>query len=453
MHLSVQGLTHAVGALCTLAILSVLYRENRFYRLFEHLFIGVAAAFGLFMTWANVLQGKWWEPLSKEGRWYWLLAPCLGALFYTVYSKKHAWMSRLLIGTLFGIGAGQMFQGFASQMFPQITSTFRPVIASGPTLSGPRDLKDPVALAVQLRDAQDPLSQHLRGKLSPETRKLLAAYRGAVPTGSPLLAPSDVRDWVDLASKIRELRDPLSRFLREQFAIGTQCLLDSYAGRDPGTDLQDQLVPEFNLVLQGPPLYEQDLFSGVRLAPDTRKLLAEDPEGEDPIRLNRLLLEDAYPAEIATVRAPARSVQRVLIRDLNRVIRGPALYDAKLFSHVTLAATTQKLLAGKPNGGALARLNRVLLEQAYPGALAKSVSWPVALNNLLFVAILACVMCYFFFSFRHERAPWVREPAKAGRWLLMVAFGATFGSTVMARFSLFIDRMQFLLGDWLHLLK
>ncbi len=31
----------------------------------------------------------------------------------------------------------------------------------------------------------------------------------------------------------------------------------------------------------------------------------------------------------------------------------------------------------------------------------------------------------------------------------MIAFGAMFGNTVMARLSLFIGRMQFLLQDWI----
>jgi len=34
----------------------------------------------------------------------------------------------------------------------------------------------------------------------------------------------------------------------------------------------------------------------------------------------------------------------------------------------------------------------------------------------------------------------------------MVAFGASFGYTVMARVSLAIARAQFLLRDWLHIL-
>jgi hypothetical protein len=42
--------------------------------------------------------------------------------------------------------------------------------------------------------------------------------------------------------------------------------------------------------------------------------------------------------------------------------------------------------------------------------------------------------------------------ARVGTWFLMVAFGASFGYTVMARVSLLISRVQFLLRDWLHLI-
>jgi hypothetical protein len=35
----------------------------------------------------------------------------------------------------------------------------------------------------------------------------------------------------------------------------------------------------------------------------------------------------------------------------------------------------------------------------------------------------------------------------------MVAFGAGFGYTVMARISLLIGRMSFLLGDWLGIIE
>jgi hypothetical protein len=35
----------------------------------------------------------------------------------------------------------------------------------------------------------------------------------------------------------------------------------------------------------------------------------------------------------------------------------------------------------------------------------------------------------------------------------MIGFGASFGNTVMARVSLLIGRVQFLLTDWIHIIK
>jgi hypothetical protein len=55
---------------------------------------------------------------------------------------------------------------------------------------------------------------------------------------------------------------------------------------------------------------------------------------------------------------------------LNRVVRGPALYDAALFKSVSLRESTAALRDGSPSGGDLARLNRALLEDAYPEELA-----------------------------------------------------------------------------------
>jgi hypothetical protein len=72
--------------------------------------------------------------------------------------------------------------------------------------------------------------------------------------------------------------------------------------------------------------------------------------------------------------------------------------------------------------------------------------WPTV-ENWVFVATLVCVMTYFFFSIEHEK-PLIKQASGAGRWLLMVAFGAFFGSTIMARMALLIDRLQFLKGDW-----
>ena len=56
-------------------------------------------------------------------------------------------------------------------------------------------------------------------------------------------------------------------------------------------------------------------------------------------------------------------------------------------------------------------------------------------------------MSYFFFSFEQKHVA-LRGSAKLGRWLMMFAFGAIFGSTMMARLALLIDRMYYLTNDF-----
>lgn len=65
---------------------------------------------------------------------------------------------------------------------------------------------------------------------------------------------------------------------------------------------------------------------------------------------------------------------------------------------------------------------------------------------LMFVGTISAIV-YFFFSKSHEGA--TGYVAKFGIWILMIGFGASFGYTVMARISLLIGRVLFLLRDWL----
>lgn len=61
------------------------------------------------------------------------------------------------------------------------------------------------------------------------------------------------------------------------------------------------------------------------------------------------------------------------------------------------------------------------------------------------------VLVYFFYSIEHKGT--VGVTSRVGVYFLMVSFGASFGYTVMARLSLLVGQLQFLLRDWLHVLK
>jgi hypothetical protein len=72
------------------------------------------------------------------------------------------------------------------------------------------------------------------------------------------------------------------------------------------------------------------------------------------------------------------------------------------------------------------------------------------ISNIIIILSVLSVLTYFYFSREHKG--FTGAGAKLGIYFLMVFFGSTFGYTVMARISLLIGRMQYLLGDWLGLI-
>ncbi len=76
--------------------------------------------------------------------------------------------------------------------------------------------------------------------------------------------------------------------------------------------------------------------------------------------------------------------------------------------------------------------------------------WGMVSNLIMFIGVIV-TLAYFYFSMEHKGV--IGKTARIGRIYIMIAFGASFGYTVMARVSLLIGRMQFLLHDWLGIIK
>lgn len=74
-----------------------------------------------------------------------------------------------------------------------------------------------------------------------------------------------------------------------------------------------------------------------------------------------------------------------------------------------------------------------------------------SVGNILMVIGVIATLVYFYFSIAHKGA--VKHGARLGMVFIMVAFGASFGYTVMARISLLIGRLHFLVYEWLRLVK
>ncbi len=90
---------------------------------------------------------------------------------------------------------------------------------------------------------------------------------------------------------------------------------------------------------------------------------------------------------------------------------------------------------------ALAQVNGTII------ALGQGGGWFDWVSNIIIVTGVVCGLVYFFFSKAHTGI--VGRTANVGITILMVAFGASFGYTVMARISLLIGQTQFMLFEWL----
>lgn len=77
--------------------------------------------------------------------------------------------------------------------------------------------------------------------------------------------------------------------------------------------------------------------------------------------------------------------------------------------------------------------------------------WWKSVSNMIYVVGTFSALIYFLFTV--EKKGVQGKVSSMGRWVMMVAFGAAFGNTVMARVSLFLGRMQFLLGEWMKFVK
>lgn len=135
------------GGVSTLAIFSFLYRENPFYRVFEHLFIGLATGITSMIViktflWPQVLSpmlgynriqfpdGTYAEPYNSLYLLY-LLPMAFGSLYYFILSARLSWLAQLVIGFSLGVGGGFAFKATFNEMIPQLDDSFRPLYVPG----------------------------------------------------------------------------------------------------------------------------------------------------------------------------------------------------------------------------------------------------------------------------------------------------------------------------------
>lgn len=129
--------------------------------------------------------------------------------------------------------------------------------------------------------------------------------------GSSLFSVGDFKEPAKLIGRLRDAasrNDPVSLLLQSMLNIDCQQRIGKYKDGEPlSQEFLVTLVSELNRLL-AMPLYRQEIFANVKLSEGTqRQIASKDPKdfkGEELLRLNRLLLEDAYPYEIAKSQKP-----------------------------------------------------------------------------------------------------------------------------------------------------
>src|SRR5262249_22139910 len=114
--------------------------------------------------------------------------------------------------------------------------------------------------------------------------------------GTSFFKPADFTDLPGLARKLAGGADPLSKHLLGALAPETRQLLGS-SGNEAA--LRKALARDLNKLLEAGPLYEASRFASVSISPRTQRFIKENPPSHTRIRLNRILLEEAYPGAIA----------------------------------------------------------------------------------------------------------------------------------------------------------
>ncbi len=117
-------------------------------------------------------------------------------------------------------------------------------------------------------------------------------------TGTSWFKPADFLNVQSFAAKLRlgEHQDSLSKFLNAKLTPQTQGLLGGNASDDA---LRHALAEDFNAILQGGLIYDAERFKNIKLPVLIQQAAQESPIPNEAIRLNRRMIEEAYPTEIA----------------------------------------------------------------------------------------------------------------------------------------------------------
>ncbi len=121
-----------VAALLTVAIFSLLYRDNPFYRFAEHLLVGVSAGYYVVnYFYASVIR-KFYVPVFQQGEIWLLPGGILGLLMLCRLGRRVQWVSRYAIAFYVAAWSGYLIPSIIKErILVQIAGTIPALPTAG----------------------------------------------------------------------------------------------------------------------------------------------------------------------------------------------------------------------------------------------------------------------------------------------------------------------------------
>jgi hypothetical protein len=178
-----------------------------------------------------------------------------------------------------------------------------------------KDFTNLASLSARLapQSNQDDLSKFLYEHLSARTQELVSARRSG-----PALVENLVDDLNRILASESRTEEAISRLSEEKASLEAKI-----AGGDNliASIRQEDALEKRAAGIRSEPLYEPQRFRDVHLSNYVSDFLRRNPQGAARIRLNRLLLEEAYPLEVAQSKGglyPDKEIYTPTIDDMQR---------------------------------------------------------------------------------------------------------------------------------------
>lgn len=119
-----------VAAALTLAVFSLLYRDNPFYRAAEHLLVGVSAGYYLVQYFSSGVIRKFYVPVFRQGDLWLLPGGLLGLLILFRLARRTQWISRYAIAFYVAAWSGYLIPStIQERILTQVGATLPPALS------------------------------------------------------------------------------------------------------------------------------------------------------------------------------------------------------------------------------------------------------------------------------------------------------------------------------------